>query len=40
LVDTGEKTWSTQSGRLETVWEATERAKELSGIDGWNQKEP
>src|ERR1700722_6190627 len=31
LVDTGEKTWSTQSGRLETVCEPTERAKELRG---------
>jgi hypothetical protein len=40
LVDTGEKTWSTQSGRLETVWEPAVRARELWGIGGRNQKEP
>jgi hypothetical protein len=34
------KTCFTQSDRFETVWEATERAKELSGIDGWNRREP
>jgi len=34
LADTGEKAWFTQSDRFETVWEATECAKELSGIDG------
>ena len=40
LVDTGEKTWSTQSGRFETVWEPAVRARELWGIGGRNQKEP
>ena len=35
---TGEKTWFTQSGRFETVWEPTARAKELSGIGGRNQR--